>query len=106
MARVGLAAGPVVPGQREPRSDPTAAGFGRRRDLQPNRLAVVSRGSQWRRRDRLVPGLVFLCLLAVIPLELHSRFGHGDIDLYHRYAQAFWFGSPPLRALPLEYPPL
>jgi hypothetical protein len=53
--------------------------------------------------------LVFLALIAVIPLELHSKFGHGDIDLYHRYAQAFWLGtwnSPPLRSLPLEYPPL
>lgn len=77
--------------------------------MQPNRLEVVSQGTQWRRRDRLVPALVFLGLLAVIPLELHSRFGHGDIDLYHRYAQTFWLGSlnsPPLRALPLEYPPL
>jgi hypothetical protein len=77
--------------------------------VQPNRLEVVSRGTQWRRRDRLVPALVLLSLLAVIPLELHSRFGHGDIDLYHRYAQAFWLGtwnSPPLRSLPLEYPPL
>jgi hypothetical protein len=82
---------------------------GTRLEVQPNRLEVVSQGTQWRRRDRLVPALVFLALIAVIPLELHSKFGHGDIDLYHRYAQAFWLGtwnSPPLRSLPLEYPPL
>jgi hypothetical protein len=50
--------------------------------------------------------LALLTLLGVIAFELHSRYGHGDIDLYHRYAQAFWLGSPPLRSLPLEYPPL
>jgi hypothetical protein len=45
-------------------------------------------------------------LFGVIVFELHGRFGHGDIDLYHRYAQALWSASPPLSALPLEYPPL
>jgi hypothetical protein len=54
----------------------------------------------------VVPALVLVTLLGVIAFELHSRYGHGDIDLYHRYAQAFWLGSPPLRSLPLEYPPL
>jgi hypothetical protein len=29
-----------------------------------------------------------------------------DVMGYEQYARAFWFGSPPLRALPLEYPPL
>ncbi len=30
----------------------------------------------------------------------------GDVMLYEQYARAFWFGSPPFRALPFEYPPL
>jgi hypothetical protein len=30
----------------------------------------------------------------------------GDIAEYFRYAVAFWHGSPPLTALPVEYPPL
>jgi hypothetical protein len=74
--------------------------------VQTNELEVISNSTPWRRRERLVPGLVLLTLIGVIVFELHSRFGHGDIDLYHRYAQAFWLGSPPLRSLPLEYPPL
>jgi hypothetical protein len=74
--------------------------------VHPNQLKVISEGVPWRWRDRLVPGLALLTLLGVIAFELHSRYGHGDIDLYHRYAQAFWLGSPPLRSLPLEYPPL
>ena len=78
----------------------------KRQSVQPNRLEVISDGSRWRERDRVVPALIVLSLLGVIAFELHSRFGHGDIDLYHRYAQAFWFGSPRLTALPVEYPPL
>jgi hypothetical protein len=77
--------------------------------VQTSRLEVLSQGTQWRQRDRIVPAAVLLTLLALIPLELHSKLGHGDIDLYHRYAQVFWLGSfnsPPLRSLPLEYPPL
>ena len=30
----------------------------------------------------------------------------GDVIEYEQYARAFWFGSPPFRALPFEYPPL
>ena len=30
----------------------------------------------------------------------------GDVIEYEHYARAFWFGSPPFRALPIEYPPL
>ena len=30
----------------------------------------------------------------------------GDVMEYEQYARAFWFGSPPFRALPIEYPPL
>ena len=29
-----------------------------------------------------------------------------DVIEYEQYARAFWFGSPPFRALPFEYPPL
>lgn len=54
----------------------------------------------------MFPGLLVLFLLGDIAWELHSRYGHGDIDLYHRYALAFWSGSHPLTSLPVEYPPL
>src|SRR5215472_13290589 len=37
---------------------------------------------------------------------IHSAYGHGDVNGYHRYALAFWSGSERLRALPAEYPPL
>jgi len=74
--------------------------------VRSNQLEVISEGAPLGARDRVVPALVLVTLLGVIAFELHSRFGHGDIDLYHRYAQAFWLGSPPLRSLPLEYPPL
>jgi Glycosyltransferase family 87 len=77
--------------------------------VQSNQLEVVSEAAPRRGRDLIIPGLVLITLIGVIPFELHSRFGHGDIDLYHRYAQTFWFGSfssSPLRSLPLEYPVL
>lgn len=48
----------------------------------------------------LIP--VVLCLVALIPTYLHSHYGHGDIDLYHRYAQAFLSSH----SLPFEYPVL
>jgi hypothetical protein len=60
--------------------------------------------SAWRARDRAVPAAVLVVLLGSLVLYMHSRFGHGDITLYHRYAQAFWFGPPPFRSLPAEYP--
>jgi hypothetical protein len=47
-----------------------------------------------------VLALVALCALAV----WHSD--TGDIPEYHRYAQAFWFGTPRFSRLPVEYPPL
>ena len=74
--------------------------------MQPNRLEVVSQGTRWRDRDRVVPGLIVLSLLGIVAFELHSRYGHGDIDLYRRYALAFWSGFHPLTSLPVEYPPL
>lgn len=39
-----------------------------------------------------------------------TRFGatvhNGDVLEYQRYAMVFWFGHPPFRHLPAEYPPL
>src|SRR5690348_18264313 len=35
-----------------------------------------------------------------------ANFNAGDVMEYEQYARAFWFGSPPFRALPIEYPPL
>jgi hypothetical protein len=43
-----------------------------------------------------------VCLVALIPIYVHSHYGHGDIDLYHRYAWAFLTR----RSLPWEYPVL
>jgi Glycosyltransferase family 87 len=43
-------------------------------------------------------------LLGSLVFYVHGAYGHGDIDVYHRYALDFWFGQPPLRSLPVEYP--
>ena len=43
-------------------------------------------------------------LLASLVFYMHSGSGHGDLQLYHGYAQAFWLGSPPFSSLPAEYP--
>ena len=59
--------------------------------------------TSWWRKDNLrvlVP--VVVCLVALIPIDIHSHFGHGDIDLYHRYALAFLDNH----SLPFEYPVL
>ncbi len=58
----------------------------------------------WLTRDRLVPPALVVVLLGSLMLYMHSAFGHGDITEYHRYAQAFWLGWPPLHSLPAEYP--
>jgi hypothetical protein len=60
--------------------------------------------SSWRARDRAAPAALLAVLLGSLVFYMHSTFGHGDITEYHRYAQAFWLGSPPLRSLPAEYP--
>src|SRR5215469_13475019 len=60
--------------------------------------------SAWPTRDRIVLAALVAALLGSLVLYMHSAFGHGDIREYHRYAQAFWLGSPPLRSLPAEYP--
>lgn len=74
--------------------------------MEKNRLEVISDGPRWRKRDRVVPVLIGLGLLGIVVIELHNRYGHGDIDLYRLYAQAFLFGSPHMARLPVEYPPL
>jgi hypothetical protein len=60
----------------------------------------------WLTRNRVVlvatAGLLLLALLRYLP----GAYGHGDIDVYHRYALAFWSGAPPFHALPAEYPVL
>ncbi|TMC06746.1 MAG: DUF2029 domain-containing protein [Chloroflexi bacterium] len=65
---------------------------------------MTSSPSAWLTRDRLVLAALVAALLGSLVFYMHSAFGHGDITEYHRYAQAFWLGSPPLRALPAEYP--
>lgn len=60
--------------------------------------------SAWTARDRFVLVALVAVLLGSLALYMHSAFGHGDITEYHRYAQAFWLGSPPFRSLPAEYP--
>lgn len=57
-------------------------------------------------RRRALLGLAVLVWGALEAAFLRSRLGPGDIEVYHRYALAFWAGTPPLRRLPLEYPPL
>jgi hypothetical protein len=58
----------------------------------------------WPARDRLVLAALVAALLGSLVFYMHSAFGHGDITEYHRYAQAFWLGSPTLRSIPAEYP--
>lgn len=64
---------------------------------------MTSALTTWWRKDNLralVP--VVVVLVALIPIDIHSHYGHGDIDLYHRYAQAFVTNH----SLPFEYPVL
>lgn len=58
----------------------------------------------WPRRDRVALAALVAALLGSLVFYMHSALGHGDITEYHRYAQAFWLGSPPLRSIPAEYP--
>lgn len=55
-------------------------------------------------RPRLVLGALVLVLLGALVFYMHGGSHHGDISLYHQYAQAFWLGSPPFHSLPAEYP--
>jgi Glycosyltransferase family 87 len=68
---------------------------------------VIPKLSSWHARDRAALAALVAVLLGSLVLYMHTAFGHGDITLYHRYAQAFWLGwggTPPLRSLPAEYP--
>ncbi len=65
---------------------------------------VIASLTSWRPRDRVALAMIGATLLGSLALYMHSAYGHGDITLYHRYAKAFWLGSPPLRSLPAEYP--
>lgn len=58
-------------------------------------------------RDALGIVLGMAALLAVRALLLTFFYmNNGDILFYHRYALAFWTGTPPFHTLPAEYPPL
>ena len=57
-----------------------------------------------RARERAVLILLASTLLGSLAFYMHSRYGHGDITLYHQYAKDFWLGRHALRALPAEYP--
>jgi hypothetical protein len=48
----------------------------------------------------LTAGVLLLSLFRYV----HDAYGHGDIDLYHRYALAFWSGDQRFHSLPAEYP--
>ncbi len=67
---------------------------------------MIASLASWRPRERAALGLAVGALLGSLVFYMHSAYGHGDVTLYHRYAQAFWLGSPPLRSLPAEYPML
>ena len=65
---------------------------------------VIPSLASWHVRERAALAALAAVLLGSLVFYMHSAYGHGDITLYHRYAQAFWLGSPPLRSLPAEYP--
>jgi hypothetical protein len=63
-------------------------------------------GPVWLTRNRVVLALTAGVLLFSLLHYLPGAYGHGDIDLYHSYALAFWSGTPPFHTLPAEYPML
>jgi hypothetical protein len=63
-------------------------------------------GPAWLTRNRVVLVATASVLLFALLGYLPGAYGHGDIDLYHRYAVAFWSGTPPFHSLPAEYPML
>jgi hypothetical protein len=67
---------------------------------------VRAHAAGWLRLWPVQLGLLLALVAALMPIDLFGRSGHGDVDLYHRYALAFWAGSPPFHLLPVEYPPL
>jgi hypothetical protein len=59
--------------------------------------------------QRLEIALEVAALIAgLILMRAASGASHDDLQvlLFYHYGHAFWFGSPPLYTLPLEYPPL
>ena len=48
--------------------------------------------------------LAAVALLVSLFPYMHGWYGHGDVDVYHRYAVDFWSGARRLHALPAEYP--
>ena len=60
----------------------------------------------WLTRNRVVLALTVGILLVSLLRYMHDAYGHGDIDLYRRYALDFWSGPHPFRSLPAEYPML
>ncbi|HZV52376.1 MAG TPA: glycosyltransferase 87 family protein [Candidatus Dormibacteraeota bacterium] len=55
-------------------------------------------------RTWTVLAVVVATLLGSLVFYLHSPWGHGDVDLYRRYARAFWLGPHAFHSLPAEYP--
>jgi hypothetical protein len=49
---------------------------------------------------------IWMAALVIDLTRYGARVPNGDVLEYQRYAMAFWFGHPPFRHLPLEYPPL
>jgi glycosyl transferase family 87 len=68
------------------------------------RLAPTRLGAERPPRERVVLAVLVAVLVASLVLYVRDAYGHGDINLYHRYALTFWFGSDPLHTLPAEYP--
>jgi hypothetical protein len=74
----------------------------------------------WARRVRAVigspraallqTGALAACIWLAAQVINLTRYGarirNGDVLEYQRYAMTFWFGHPPFRHLPVEYPPL
>lgn len=52
----------------------------------------------------MVLGLAAAVLLLSLLRYMHNPYGHGDVDLYRRYALDFWTGASRLHSLPAEYP--
>ena len=48
--------------------------------------------------------LAAVALLVSLFPYMHGWYGHGDIDVYRRYALDFWSGPGRLHSLPAEYP--
>lgn len=61
-------------------------------------------GPVWLTRNRVVLALTAGVLLLSLLRYLHDPYGHGDIDLYRRYALDFWTGAGRFHSLPVEYP--